>query len=239
MTSIALATVLLTSSVPAQNKAGDVISTCMARYHGEVYAAGDILLTAAVGNEKVQFKTTMQFVRPNKIYIHQAVVGKNKSALIVSDGTVLRYPNPKPQFADRPVFEAVKQRDDKLLEVDDMYGVASQFLLDRSVPLEFVMNRTVDLELFSKLVTNLKYEGEAVLRGKDVDMVSGNLKSHPGGPIVGSFKMYVGKSGDMLRFERVEMMQIENRQIKAGYAWDVDVTVGKKEAVNDKLFRVR
>lgn len=239
MTSIALATVLLTTTSPAQIKAGDVISKCMARYHNQVYAAGDILLTAGVGNEKVQFKTTMQFVRPNKIYIYQTVVGKNKSALIVSDGVLLQYPNPKPQFADRPVFETVKQRDGKLLEVEGMYGVAAQFLLDRSVPIEFIMNRAVDLELFSRITTNLNYEGEAVLRGNDVEMVSGNQRSHPGGPIVGSFKIYVGKSGDLIKYERVEVMQVDNRQIKASYAWDVDVVVGKKEAVNDKLFRVR
>ncbi|MEZ5162829.1 MAG: hypothetical protein R2688_03565 [Fimbriimonadaceae bacterium] len=239
MTSIALATVLLANSAPQQSKAGQLISDCMAHYHNKLHAAGEILLTAGVGNERVQFKTTVQYVRPNKLYIYQNVVGKNKSALIVSDGKLLRYPNPKPQFADQPVFESVKQRDGHLMTVDEMYGVSSQFLLDRSVPLEFVMNRNDDLVLFTKLATNLKYEGEAVLRGNNVDMVSGGVRSNPGASVVGTFKMYIGKSGELLRYERSEVMQVDGKKINAAYAWDVNVVLDNKQALNDKLFRVR
>ena len=86
-------------------------------------------------------------------------------------------------------------------------------------------------------LANFSYRGEVTVRDKKVDAISGQWKSNPDGEVSGTFEMYLGPEGDLVRFVMKQTYAVENQTATVVCIWDADLKINVD--IPDSIFKVR
>lgn len=239
--------IAISSLAQGQDPAVTIASRVLARYHQKIKVEGTIKFTAtatAAGAADV-IDTKLQWVWPNKFYIRQAVAKSSKPPfLAVSDGNAYQYTHPYfgihprvDQYAEEPL----RLFDGTMMDIHAMYSAISgeKHMLDRSTPLDIIMNRRVDLEVVNTLHGGWKYEGRKTIKGEELDVLTGKYKEAKGQSYAGTFQMLVTPTGDIRQYSRRQKYLNEDQaSFFVDMVWDVDVRMDDDAKIDKALFKL-
>lgn len=232
-----MTTLLLAAALASQQPTGaQIVSECLAYYHGKANFGGTITSTFTVNGKTGHIVTRVQASNPNLFFIEQKSDLTPEVYRAVSDGKRFGYPVP---LHDRPpVTEPIEQNNGILMDVDTMYGIVAPYLPDRSIPLDIVVNRPRDLEAVSQMLSNFKYQGNTGENGED-RVVTCRAKHAPTSPTLLDGSFVIGPNGELKRLVLTERLRVDDQVKNITFTWDVNVWVNKIELLKPELFDLK
>lgn len=244
-TLLAASAMLGAQDPPTQWKGPDLVSRMLATYHNRRSAQGKITLVIKAANQGLRVNTELSYLMPSRLYISQRSEGRTpRSALVISDGKQFMYPAPRTSriVNQSPfVYERVESANGKLQLVGDIYGAASSSLIDRSVPLDIVINRRTDLEYMTLLLSNLRYTGKRAAGSEQWHTVEGNIRLSPADPPSNRCRFWIDENFFLRRFETEETYRADDgaTDITTVWTWDLNIKLDDVDNIDRSRFTIR
>lgn len=244
-TLFAAAAILGAQEAPTQWKGPDLVSRMLTTYHNRRSADGTITLVITAANQGIRVNTQLSYLMPSRLYLNQRSEGRTpRSALVISDGKQFMYPAPRTSrvLNQSPfVYERVESANGKLQLVGDIYGAASSSLVDRSIPLDIVINRRSDLEYMALLLTNLRYTGKKAAGSVEWHTVEGNIRLSPADPPSNRCRFWIDDEFHLRRFETEETYKADDgvTNITTVWRWDLNITLDEVDKIDRNRFTIR
>lgn len=240
MTTIALA--LAIGSPAVSLDPGQVLSDCISHYYYAGNISGTIVTTIKDRGKVATVTTRLQISSPDRFFFEQySSVNPKLKVRAISDGKRYAYPAPRPTDPNMDtttyLVEPVLQNNGLLMDYKAMYGIISETVVDRSVPLEIAVGRDKDLQTISSLLSKLRDGGTTEYKGETVNIVFGQFKPYPSASKSVNCAFFVNSAGD-LRFFKVQgsLPGADNKPVAIETEWDVSLKVNDQTAIDKKLY---
>ncbi len=244
-TLFAAAAILGAQEAPTQWKGPDLVSRMLTTYHNRRSADGTITLTLRMGNESSRLITDVTYLMPSRLHIFQRSERPPiRRSIIVSDGRNFMYSRPNiSRWEDikEYLFEPVQAADGRLQLVGDIYAAGTASMLDRSIPLDIVINRRADLEYLRMRLANLTYAGRAKLGNEEMHRVTGLLRLIPGEKPTDPCIFWIDDNFMLRRFEVSEKHEDKEtrRTLSFVLQWDLNITLDEVDKIDRNRFTIR
>lgn len=240
MTTLALA--LAIGNPTVFTDPGHVISNCYAHYYYAGNISGTIVTTIKDRGKVATITTRLQISSPDRFFFEQySSVNPKLKVRAISDGKRYAYPAPRPTDPNMDsttyLVEPVLQNNGFLMDYKGMYGIISETVVDRSVPLEIAIGRDRDLQTITSLLSKLRDGGTTEYKGETVNIVLGQFKPYPSAPKTVDCAFFINSAGD-LRFFKVQgtLPDANNKPIAIETEWDVSLKVNDQSAIDKTLY---
>lgn len=224
-----------------------LIEKMLARYHAAKTLTGQVKLTVSAEGGSATLNTTIQYERPNKLYLFQQKSSGTPDAespskwLVTSDGRIFSYNVPNEKFLAAPGVRLVEPVSNPRAKIEHtiatIYGAAGKSLGDRSTPLDIAIGGRGDLVYRIGQWATREVIGTKEIGGKTVYLVGGQYRPYAGSEVIGKYQMALTPDGDLLQYVDEQVVGVEGRNpVKVHSQWDVQFTVDGK--VDPALFKV-
>jgi hypothetical protein len=232
---------------------GTWVTKMLSHYNGANSLAGHISFTQSAANTSIKGDTQVQYERPSKLFVRQAL-GNDTPTRIISDGKKFLYSlpaeaqramttmNPKlPQ--DQELVENVVQAsgpDETVgaLDIGQIYAIASSGLAIRPPALDVAIARREDLKAFVDQFATVEDQGDSTVNGKAVHLIGGDWRQYADALASGKYQLAVTGDGDLVRYgltEQIADPRPGQPPIVLTTTWDVDLKIGG--SLNEDLFK--
>ena len=223
----------------------DLVSKMLATYHNRRSADGTITLTLRMGNESSRLRTDVTYLMPSRVHIFQRSERPPiRRSILVSDGRTFMYSRPNiSRWEDikEYLFEPVQAADGRLQLVGDIYAAGTASMLDRSIPLDIVINRRADLEYLRLRLANVAYGGRAKLGNEEMHRVTAMLRLIPGEKPTDPCVFWIDDNFMLRRFEVQEKHEDKESQRVLSFVmqWDLNITLDQVDKIDRSRFTIR
>lgn len=227
--------------------AKDLIEKMLAKYHAAKTLTGQVKLTVSAEGGSASLSSTLQYERPNKLYLYQQKLSGTPDPespskwLITSDGNLFSYNIPNDKFLASPGVRLVEPVQNARARtqhtIATIYAAAGKSLGDRSMPLDIAIGGREDLIFRIGQWATRAVIGTKEVSGKTGYIVGGDYRAYSGSPVLGKFQITVTAEGDLLQYVEEQHVAVEGRdKVKVVSQWDVQFAVDGK--VDPALFKV-
>lgn len=243
MITATLATVLLSGSDQASPV--QILSEMIGKYHYAAHLSGTIETTMKAGGQSEKIVTTLQFSSPNKIYINQVLASNPRlNIMAIADGVKFVYPKPsevdEKTFSSGYLSEPIEQRGGGLLNVRSMYSILTAMLPDRSIPLDILMGRPVDLENVNLVLSDFEDGGTREYNGETVSVIFCRVKRTKDLPPTLKGVFFINGAYDLRYFKVYERAQdATGRILDFEMEYNVNARIGDSSVVNKELYDLK
>lgn len=241
---------LAVCTCPAQDApdAKTLVEKMLARYHAAKTLTGTIKLTVSTKEGSAALDTTLQYERPNKLYIFQRKRVANPDPespsqwLVTSDGTMFSYNVPNDRFHAAPTLRLVEPVNNQRVKLEhdlaSIYSAASKSIGDRSMPLDVAVAGKEDLLYRAGQWASRQLQGTKEIAGKTAYLVGGNFRPYNGAEVIGKYQMAITADGELLNYIEEQYIGVEGRPdpVRIVSTWEVQLQIDGQ--VNQALFKV-
>ncbi len=220
----------------------------LARYHAAKTLTGTIKLTVSTKEGSAALDTTLQYERPNKLYIFQRKRVANPDPespsqwLVTSDGNMFSYNVPNDRFHAAPTLRLVEPVNNQRVKIEhdiaSIYHAASKSIGDRSMPLDVAIAGKDDLLYRVGQWASRALQGTKEIAGKTAFLVGGDFRPYNGTDVIGTYQMAITADGELLNYMEKQHVGVEGRPnpVEVISNWEVRLQIDGQ--VNQGLFKV-
>ncbi|MBS1718129.1 MAG: hypothetical protein JSS72_10415 [Armatimonadetes bacterium] len=196
-------------------------------------------VTTGMGDSGVM-DTIIQYEKPSLVYIKQSQGSENK--YIISDGKMFTYPRPPYVHGDSSQFIEPVVNHGFPLDTRDIYGVGAVALLDRSIPLDILMGRAVDVKQAATCWIDLRDAGTVDYNGVVARRIVGRWRPEPTGDEAGKYEILIDeKTLSLLHYKVQQMISPADQKGRiltpTTYTSDYSITSDTTSPVDRSLFK--
>lgn len=221
-------------------QAAPLVSKMLAKFSAAQEMVGAIVMTQSYEGHKYIVDTSVQFLKPYKLFIKQVSNRTPPEVWVASStGTQISYdvqPHLKELVKTKRFLES-QTEEHEVLKVGEVYHVVSRSIGDRSVPLDIAIGHIDDLKYIRNQWKTMSVKGTAVFNGQDVYEIVGDWRPHLTAGVRGKYAMLIDKNNELKQYSITEMFALGKSEPKPiTTVWDVDLKIDAKS--DPALYRI-
>lgn len=227
MVALVLGALLQSATSPnAQEGVGQLVSRMLKVYADTRQLDGQIVLTASDGHGTTKMTTDVAYDAPSKILVRQVAVGsEGRTVIVISNGQKFVYTAPD-YLHDTTLLEEPINLNGYIRQYREIFGVAGQSLIDRSVPLLILIAQPDDLKEVVKRFITVDDLGSSTINGRSCRLVGGTYREVVGGSTFSKYRMAIDEKAQLVQFALQQTYVSDTERMTLNLVWDVNVRTG-------------